>query len=408
MENRLPAAPETVFQVASISKTVTAWGILRLVERSALDLDAPVDRYLTRWHLPASRYDHSAVTIRRLLSHTAGTSIRGVKEFGPDQPLPRVKDHLSDAGRDGPVRVVQAPGTGFRYSGGGYTILQLVAEEVTGQPFAAFMRDEVLQPLGMERSSFEWLPALQPATAGAYDREGRRVPNFLYAAQAAAGLYTTVADLAAFVVAGLRGPNGEPAGRGVLPARTIDAMYSPLIETGETPNTWYGLGYMIKIPGSNVRVVGHTGDNWGWKARFAALPEAASAVAALTNSENGWPVLGDIYRQWLKEETGIEEPVRFAATILDGRVLPSGIPGTERSLRERFEWRTERAIDTDAALRAARSKITTWREFKTILQAPAKASEERPAWIHEDLLDVGWNDVGGELVERPNPNGGSP
>ncbi len=407
VENRVPVSAETVFQVASISKAVTAWGILRLVERGALDLDAPVERYLTRWHLPPSRYDHSTVTIRRLLSHTAGTSIRGVKEFGPDASLPRLEDHLSDAGRDGPVQVVQAPGTVFRYSGGGYTILQLVVEEVAGASFAAFMQKEVLQPLGMERSCFEWRPALHPATAAAYDREGRRVPNFLYTAQAAAGLYTTAADLAAFAAAGLRGPNGEPAGRGVLPARTIDAMYRPLTEPGETPDTWYGLGYMIKMLAPNVRVIGHTGDNRGWKARFAAVPATASAVVALTNSENGWPVHGDIYRLWLKEVAGIDEPVKFAAaTILGGRVLPSGIPDTERPLRERFDWRTECEIDRDAALRAGRGKITTWRELKATLQGTVTGHEAQSVWIHEDLLDVGWNEIGGEMVERPDPNSG--
>ena len=390
LDNRVPVTQDTVFQVASISKTVSAWGILRLVERGEVNLDAPAERYLTRWHLPSSPYDHGAVTIRRLLSHTAGISVRGVKEFEPDKPLPRLEDHFSDAGREGAVQIVQPPGAEFRYSGGGYTILQLIIEEVTGRPFSEFMRDEVLLPVGMVRSSFEWLPCLQPATACAYDREGRRLPNFLFAAKAAAGLYTTAVDLATLAAAGLRGPNGEPPGRGVLPAGTIDLMYGPLTATGEAPDKCYGLGYMVKTLPHDVRVIGHTGDNWGWKAAFAAIPEKAAAIVALTNSDNGSLVHGDIYRYWIKELTGVEEPARFfAATILDGCLCPSGILEAGRWDSKRLEWRTEREIDAHPALRAGRGKITTWRALKVMLEASATTTEEWRVWIHEDILYEG-------------------
>ena len=129
-----PVDGDTVFQAASISKTLTAWGVMRLVEQGALELDAPVGRYLTRWQLPPSPYNHDGVTIRRLLSHTAGLSLHGYPGIAPEQPLPTLEESLS-GGHPGAedVRVVSEPGTTYAYSGGGYTLLQLVVEEVTGE-----------------------------------------------------------------------------------------------------------------------------------------------------------------------------------------------------------------------------------------------------------------------------------
>jgi len=386
-ETHVPVTPGTVFQVASISKTVTAWGIIRLVEQGIVDLDGPVDRYLTRWHLPQSLYNHDAITIRRLLNHTAGISVGGVKSFAPDAPLPGLEEHFSDAGPDGEVCVVQAPGAGHRYSGGGHTILQLVVEEVTGRPFAAFMQDEVLQPLGMEHSGFEWAPSLQPATASAYDREGRRVPNLLFVAKAAAGLYATAPDLATFAAAGLPGADGAPAGRGVLRTESVDAMYRPLASIGGPRDAYYGLGYVVKFAPNNVRIVGHTGDNEGWKAMFAAAPAKASAVVALTNSDYGSLVHGHIYRYWLRESIGVDDPARFfAATIDSGRLHPSGISDTDRWDSARFEWRGEHDVDALSGPWAEHHKITTWRELKALLEASVPGTEAYSAWIHEDLL----------------------
>ena len=212
--------PETVFQAASISKSVTAWGVMRLVEKGKLVLDAPVEGYLTPWHLPASQFDRSGVTIRRLLSHTSGLSVRGYAGLERSLPLPTVEQSLSgDTRGAGAVYLEMQPGTGFSYSGGGYTLLQLVIEEVAQEKFSDYMQREVLHPLGMEHSSFEWTPEIQARTASAYDRSGSLLPNYLYTEAAAAGLYTTAVDLAKFVAASMTGPNG---GSTSLPTYTLD------------------------------------------------------------------------------------------------------------------------------------------------------------------------------------------
>ncbi len=210
----VPVIGDTVFQVASISKAVTSWGVMKLVENGRLGLDAPVEQYLTRWHLPPSDFDPSGVTIRRLLSHSAGLSVSGYPGLSPIMALPSLEESLSgNNGGAGEVRITMQPGAQFSYSGGGFTLLQLIIEEVTGETFSAYMQREVLDPLGMSYSSFEWRADLRPATAVAYSEWGSPLPNYLFTEQAA-GLYTTAPDLARFVAAEMPGPHGEPAGRG--------------------------------------------------------------------------------------------------------------------------------------------------------------------------------------------------
>jgi len=286
-DRNVPVTADTVFQVASISKSVTAWGVMRLVERGILDLDAPVEAYLTRWHLPPSDYDASGVTIRRLLSHTAGLSVGGYPGYVPDLPLPSLEQSLDGLnGGAGAVRIAMEPGARWSYSGGGYTLLQLVVEEVTGEAFSAYMQREVLDPLGMAHSSFEWRADLRPETAVAYAESGSALPNFLFTEQAAAGLYTTAHDLALFVAAVMPGPNGEPAGRGVLSPDTLTLMLTPAVQLSDQGEAW-GLGYiLLALTDGSVRI-GHGGSNAGWQAYFAAVPARGEGIVVLTNGDNG-------------------------------------------------------------------------------------------------------------------------
>ena len=220
-----PVRSDTVFQAASISKAVSAWGVMHLVEQGKLDLDAPAERYLTHWHFPPSRFDEKGVTIRRLLSHTSGLSAgssTGYSGFEPGEPLPTLEESLTGKTKPpGGIRLVSAPGSSFKYSGANYLVLQLLIEEVTGLPFSTYMRQEVLEPLGMTNSSYTWRPELRSATARAYDAWGQPLPNYIIPERAAGGLYTTAPDLARFVAAHMSGPRGEAAGRGVLAPETL-------------------------------------------------------------------------------------------------------------------------------------------------------------------------------------------
>jgi CubicO group peptidase (beta-lactamase class C family) len=166
--------PGMRFQIGSDSKPLTAWGIMKLVGQGSVDLDAPVGRYLKRWQLPKSPFDHTQVTVRRVLSHTAGLSVRGYHGvFRPGEKLPALVVSLNGySGSDGGLRVVPEPGRRFENSSGGSTPLQLLAEDVSGEPFAAYMRRAILDPLGMRNSGYDWSPELQAAVATPYNDRG--------------------------------------------------------------------------------------------------------------------------------------------------------------------------------------------------------------------------------------------
>ena len=187
---------ETLFQVASLSKWITAWAVMTLVESGKVDLDAPVSRYLTRWQLPPSEFDNDGVTVRRLLSHTAGlTDGLGFAGFPPGVELPSLEENLkhpdASPGHNGVIRVGMRPGSRWQYSGGGYLILQLLIEEVTGEPFEAYLQRALFRPLGMERSTFT-VDASTPDVATFYDTNGAQAIHYRFRAKAAASLYTNV------------------------------------------------------------------------------------------------------------------------------------------------------------------------------------------------------------------------
>jgi CubicO group peptidase (beta-lactamase class C family) len=155
------------------------------------------------------------------------------------------------------------------------------------------MRRAVLQPLGMRSSSFDQATADGAPTARGHDREGRPLPNFLYAEQAAAGLHATAPDMARFVAALMPGPRDEPPGRGVVSAATIRTMTSPAPDTGGD----YGLGFELRTLAGDVRMVTHGGTNRGWRARIAAFPDRGWGIAVLTNGENGETVVDAVMEQ---------------------------------------------------------------------------------------------------------------
>jgi CubicO group peptidase (beta-lactamase class C family) len=314
-ERRIPVTPRTGFSVGSISKAVAAWGVMRLVEQGRLELDAPVERYLTRWHLPPSEFDLSGVTVRRLLSHTAGLSVSGYGGWDDPDSVPSLEGSLSGHTRGaGAVRVVAEPGAGWAYSGGGYTLLQLLVEEAAGRPFAEYMRDEVLRPLGMRRSSFDLESGILDASSRAYDELGEEMGTPRFAEQAAAGLHTTLADLTRFAVALLpeSGSRRATAG-GVLRRETLEEM---LVPAPATNGTW-GLGHAFSDFPDGVRRVGHDGGNRGWQAMMWVGRGTRDGIVVLTNASDGWNVGDRVLQEWMTWKRGVRLPVRTSvATAL--------------------------------------------------------------------------------------------
>ena len=291
----VPVTPTTGFNIGSISKTIAAWGVMTLVERGELDLDAPVDTYLTRWHLPESEFDEKGVTIRRLLSHTAGLSLHGYPGWGPNDVLPTIEESLSGkTNGPGAVYLIMEPGTQWRYSGGGYTLAQLIVEEVTGESFEDYLREAVLRPLGMSNSDFHLSEELMSRSSLAYDERGMPTPNPRFTEQAAAGFHTTVEDLGKFAAAALATDDGAAAGRGVLKPRTVELMLTPAPASNRT----YGLGYAATLRTTGRQGRGHGGSNRGWQATFEVIPETRDGIVVLTNSSIGGRAYQRIVQAW--------------------------------------------------------------------------------------------------------------
>lgn len=311
-----PVDANTVFQTASLSKWITACGVMALVEQGKLDLDAPVSRYLTRWKLPDSKFDNNKVTTRRLLSHTAGLTDRlGYAGFGPDVPVQSIEEslsHPSDAspGASGVIQVGIEPGTEWRYSGGGYAILQLLIEELSGEPFEDYMQRVIFRPLGMEHSTYFWDPEHASATlATFYDKSGKPATHYRFSAVAAASLYTSVSDMTKFIQSQLPGQFGEPVRRGVLSAATLNEMWRP--HAAKFGQDIWGLGTILYARNNaGGFVVGHDGNNEpaiNTAARFN--PATGNGIVVL---ETGKSLLAtQLAGEWVFWETGNVDMLDF-------------------------------------------------------------------------------------------------
>ncbi|WP_296149621.1 serine hydrolase [uncultured Flavobacterium sp.] len=289
--------PQTIFNIGSISKVISAWGFMQLTEKSLAKLDEPVNQSLTRWQLPQSSYDVSKVTLRRILSHTAGLSVHGYGGFEQGTKLLSLEESLNGkTKRNGEsVYLINEPGTKWDYSGGGYTLAQLFLEERTKEKFADYMKKNVFQPLGLVNTSYEWTEGMKANSATAYDTLGNAIKNRIFTEQAAAGLQTTVLDLAHFAELSIATDSRKL--NKVLRPETIQLMQQPVFPYSNEGES--GLGYRF-MNYEGLRTVGHTGENVGWSAAmFLHLP-TKSGIVMLCNGSNGDRVWFPIYQYWAK------------------------------------------------------------------------------------------------------------
>lgn len=270
--------PQTLFQAASISKPVTAMAALRMVEQGKLDLDAGIDAAITSWKLPSQ---HGQPSVRQLLSHTGGTTVPGFPGYAAGKSVPALVQVLDGAwaANTKAVKVDTAPGTAWRYSGGGYIVLQQAMVDRGGKPFEVLMQETVLAPLGMLGSTFaQPLPAaLQAAAAHPHDHEGKPFAGgaYTYPEQAPAGLWSTPADLAKFAIAIQQGAAGTD--NGVISPAMTRTMLTPVRGT-------YALGLDIQDKGKGF---GHNGSNTGFKSLMVGATEGGDGAVILTNGDNG-------------------------------------------------------------------------------------------------------------------------
>ena len=283
----------TRFQAASISKPVTAMAAMRLAQDGKLDLDADVNAVLQSWKVPRSEATGSApVTPRSLFSHTSGADDGfGFPGYDPSAPRPSVVQILDGQppSNVGQVLFARPPFQGYKYSGGGITIMQLALTELTHRPFAELMADAVLERLQMANSSFAQPPAPEIAgqLARAHDGQGKAMGTawHVYPEQAAAGLWTTPTDLARFIIevqTAVRGPAGK-----VLSQASARQMTAPV---GTGP---YAVGLAMEMRGEGW-YFSHGGSNWGFQADIVGHLRKGYGVAVMTNGDRGRALINEI------------------------------------------------------------------------------------------------------------------
>ncbi len=278
------------FNIGSISKMFTAWGIMKLVETGKVSLDAPISTYLKSWKLPSSSFDTSKITIRNVLNHSAGLTVHGYNGYNSKKEVPTLINSLNGTkNADEKVTLFAAPNTKWKYSGGGYSMLQLLIEDVSGMSFEKFMKRNIFKPLKMKHTSFTIDKKIIKNTAKAYDEEAKLIPLRLFAAKAAAGLHTTLEDLILFAQATIN--NNK-----VLSARSIEIM----TKATKVSRGNYGFGYMIMNRFGDFTLTGHGGSNEGWHSGFMLDLKSKSGFIILTNGSNGRNVLFGSMKTWAK------------------------------------------------------------------------------------------------------------
>jgi CubicO group peptidase (beta-lactamase class C family) len=276
----------TIFQAASLSKTVTAALAMQLVEVGRLDLDRDVNRDLRSWRVPAAPIPLRShpVTLAELLSHRAGLSVPGFPGYPADARLPDLKQILDGRppANTKAVRVQWLPGAELHYSGGGYEVVQQLLMDATSSPFPLIAEQQVLAPVNMVRSGY-WQPLpedLWEDAATAHNAAGTPIPGRarVYPELAAAGLWSTPVDLAHFAIELSRAWSGRSSM--LMKLDTARRMLTPQGD-GRT-----GLGVFLDGEGASLRFR-QPGDNAGYHALMVAYADGRFGAVAMTNGEGG-------------------------------------------------------------------------------------------------------------------------
>jgi CubicO group peptidase (beta-lactamase class C family) len=296
----------TRFQAASISKPITALAVMKLVQDGKLDLDANVSDYLSSWRLPSNKSWQPKVTLRQLLSHTAGLTVHGFPGYQVSESLPTTAQILDGTlpANTPKVEVNILPGLQFRYSGGGTTVVQQVLMDITKKPFPQIMRELVLDPSGLSHSTYDQpLPKrLTKDAATAHPWKGVPLQGkcHVYPEMAAAGLWTTAGDLAKVGVEVLNGLKGAKT-QGQFTKETLESMLTPQLghqKVGE--GEFVGLGFYCHGHGDSF-TFWHGGWNEGFVSNMRVYKNLGMGAVIMANSNEGWPLMDEVFRAIAKE-----------------------------------------------------------------------------------------------------------
>lgn len=290
LESQRSLTIDTPMSVQSITKSLTAWGTLKLVEKGSLDLDTPASKYLKNWQFPQTEYPVERITIRSLLNHTAGLPLGDFTDvYAPGENMPSLQEKLTKE-----AVVMRDPRTKFFYSNVGYHVLERIIEEVTGYQFAEYMHSEVLLPLGMETSTFEISKTMKQYPPTGYNLKGKPVPVYVYPEKSSGGLFATAEDIARFAVASITaysGSNGEYVRMMYAPETHKIGVYGLVFDA-------YGFGHYRETLPNGLLSVSHGGQGNGIMTHLQIVPETGDALVILTNSQRSWPFIAHVLGDW--------------------------------------------------------------------------------------------------------------
>ena len=309
-ETGTPVTTDTMFQAASISKTIAAMASMKAIQNGRFGLDQDVNTILKSWKLPGGEFTRDrAVTPRSLMSHTSGTGDGfGFPGYAPNAPVPTLVQILDGQPPSNvrQVRLERPPLTGYKYSGGAVTIQELALQDAVGKPFVQIGREFVLDPIGMTNSTFEQpLPvAREKQAARSHNRTGARMPDpwHVYPEHAAAGLWTTPTDLAKFLIEVQKTLQGQSTR--VLTRANMLEMVTPV---GVGP---FAVGFQINKAGEGW-YFGHGGSNWGFQCNMMAHRIKGYGFAVMTNSDSGGALAQELLRkiQELYKWDALDQPI---------------------------------------------------------------------------------------------------
>ncbi len=387
-----PVTDETIFQAGSISKPIFAMAVMRLVQDGKLDLDRDVNRYLKSWKVPANESWQPRVTLRQLLSHTAGLTVHGFPGYARSEKIPTVAEILDGRPPANTERVFVniLPGSQFRYAGGGTTVAQQLVVNVVGRPFPRIMQDLVLRPLGMKHSTYQQpLPDDRAGDAAtAHPSKYRPVEGkwHVYPEMAAAGLWTTASDLARAgidVQSALKGQSDH-----LLNPDKAVAMVTPGVAEV------IGVGFFLNGKGDNVRF-GHGGVDEGFDANMTFYKDRMLGAVVMLNSNEGFPLMAEIERAIAREYgwPGYfpdDKPRAVAAATLEKYVgsymtttkLPIAVTRADGALLLKFSDQPPIKLiaesDTKFSATVVNAKVTFEKDDKGEVKGLSLEQDEKP------------------------------
>lgn len=277
-----PVTNQTLFQAASIGKSINGFAFMKLMQDKKIDLYADINNYLKSWKFPYDTASHGkSITLAGILSHTAGLTVHGFDGYKWDEPIPALGQIIDGQkpANNLPVRSAFKPGIKFEYSGGGYEISELLLEDITRQSYTSFIQKNIFKPLGMLSSNYSAKPANDCATSYRLDKKPIGCKFHIYPEKACgAGLWTTATDLARFIIEiqlSLKGGSNK-----VLTKEVVKLMLTPYLPPFST-----SFGFFITKKGDD-EYFNHSGLNEGFSSDYYGSMKEGRGVVVLVNSDN--------------------------------------------------------------------------------------------------------------------------